>query len=131
MSRKNWTKRWLFDSTIEIPKVTKWRRKVEVNTCNNDEEIGDVRGDFATEACDLGSNTSPLKKPRTTLGDCLPSSSKKIELGKSFKSSNTASQMAIRSAEGIIRINSTQECVHNELVDCVGESIELSYFKPF
>lgn len=67
MSRKNWTKRWLFDSTIEIPKVTKWRRKVEVNTCNNDEEIGDVRGDFATEACDLGSNTSPLKKPRTTL----------------------------------------------------------------
>ena len=53
MSNRKWTKRWLYDSTIEGPKAANWRRRIEVNNLHNDEEIMDVRGNFVTEVIDL------------------------------------------------------------------------------
>lgn len=106
-SNPKWNKRWLFDSTVEVPKSTKWRRTIAFNNLNNDEEIVDVRGEFATEVIELGSNTSPFKKQKT-LGDCLPSrrnktcSSKECYPEKNFNSSSSALPTSIQTEEGVM-----------------------------
>ena len=69
-SNSNWSKCWLYDSTVEVPKATKWRRRLKINSPVNDVETVDVRGEFASEVIDLGNNTSPFEKQKV-LGDCL------------------------------------------------------------
>jgi len=134
MSNRKWTKRWLYDSTIEVPKATKWRRSIEVKNPHNDEEIVDVRGHFVTEVIDLGSNTSPFKKQRT-LGDCLPSTrhethpSKRCNLGEKFNSSNATLQTGIQTEHGVMssfvsrqqNAYSESTCLQDELDNCGGE----------
>lgn len=80
-SNAEWNKRWLYDSTVEVPKSRNWRRRIAFNNPNNDEEIVDVCGEFATEVIELGRNTSPFKKQKT-LGDCLPSRRNKTRPSK-------------------------------------------------
>lgn len=53
MSNRKRSKRWLYDSTIEVPKATKWRCRIKVNNPHNDKEIVDVHGHFVTEVIDL------------------------------------------------------------------------------
>lgn len=134
MSNRKWSKRWLYDSTVEVPKATKWRRRIEVNNPPNDEEMVDVRGHFVTEVIDLGSNTSPFKKQKT-LGDCLPSTrnethpSKRCNLGEKFNSSNDALQTGIQTEHGVMssfvsrqeNAYSESACLQDELADCGGD----------
>lgn len=132
MSNSKWNKRWLYDSTIEVPKATKWRRRIEVKKNHNDEEIVDVRGHFVTEVIDSGSNTSPFKKQKT-LGDCLHSTrnetypSKRCNLGEKFNSSNAALQTGIQTEHGVMssfvsrQQNDYSTCLQDELDDCGGE----------
>ena len=71
-----WKKRWLYDSKVEIPKTTKWRRSSEFTepAVDDDFRLRDARQDLSSETIgmitDLGNNISPLKK-RGILGDCL------------------------------------------------------------
>lgn len=71
-----WKKRWLYDSKVEIPKTTKWRRSGESASLANVDNsgLGDVGQDIPSETIhgiiDLGNNTSPFKK-RRILRDCL------------------------------------------------------------
>ena len=136
MSNRKWTKRWLYDSTIEVPKATKWRRRIKVNNTHNDEEIVDVRhGHVVTEVIDLENNTSPFKKQKT-LGDCLPSTRnkthplKRCNLAEKFNSSNAALQTGIQTEHGVMssfvswrQQNAYNEstCLQDELDDCGGE----------
>lgn len=135
MSNRKWTKRWLYDSTIEVPKATKWRRRIKVNNPYNDEEIVDVRGHFVTDVIDLENNTSPFKKQKT-LGDCLPSTRnkthplKRCNLAEKFNSSNAALQTGIQTEHGVMssfvswkqqNAYSESTCLQDELDDCGGE----------
>lgn len=134
MSNRKWTKRWMYDSNIEVPKATKWRRRIEVNNPHNDEESMDVRGHFVTEVIDLGSNTSPFKKQKT-LGDCLPNTRnethplKRCNLGEKFSSSNATLQTGIQTEHGVIssfvsrqeNAYSESTSLQDELDDCGGE----------
>ncbi|XP_068724371.1 uncharacterized protein [Montipora capricornis] len=72
MSSSDWKKRWLYDSKVEIPKTTKWRRRCEnINHgISDDIRLGDVWEDLSSETIELGNNTSPFKRQRL-LRDCL------------------------------------------------------------
>lgn len=72
MSTSKWKKRWLYDSKVEIPKTTKWRRSSEFiePAVDDDFRHRDVRQDLSSETIDLGNNISPFKKQRI-LEDCL------------------------------------------------------------
>ena len=76
MSTSKWKKRWLYDSKVEIPKTTKWRRSSEFTelVVDDDFRLRDARQDLSSETIgmitDLGNNISPSKK-RRILGDCL------------------------------------------------------------
>ena len=77
MSTPKWKKRWLYDSKVEIPKTTKWRRSSEViePAVDDNFRLRDARQDLVSSETiglitDLGNNISPLKK-RRILGDCL------------------------------------------------------------
>lgn len=82
MSNSKWKKRWLYDSDVEIPKTTKWRRNSEFiePVVDDDFRLRDVQQDLSSETIkvviDLGNNTSLLKKQKI-LGDCLSSTKKK------------------------------------------------------
>ena len=82
MSNSKWKKRWLYDSNIEIPKTTKWRRGSEFiePVADVDFRVRDMQQDLSSETIDmvidLGNNTSPLKKQKI-LGECLSSTQKK------------------------------------------------------
>ena len=49
MSISDWKKRWLYDSKVEIPKTTKWRRRFENinNGISDDIRLGDVWEDLS------------------------------------------------------------------------------------
>ena len=71
MSKTRWSKRWLYDPTVEVPRTTRWRRNIEFSDPTSDEEIDDIRGEFSSEVYqDLGKNTSPFKK-RKLVDECL------------------------------------------------------------
>lgn len=71
MPKSRWSKRWLYDPTVEVPRTTRWRRKIELSDPASDEEIDDIRGEFSSEVYeDLGKNTSPFKKQKL-LDECL------------------------------------------------------------
>ena len=92
MSNPKWSKRWLYDSTVEVPRTTKWRRSLEFNNRTAEEEIVDVRdGRFSSELIDLGNNTSPFKK-RKVLGDCLPDMKNTSHPSEKCSPGNTVSQ---------------------------------------
>ena len=82
MSNSKWKKRWLYDSNVEIPKTTKWRRnsKFIEPVVDDNFRVRDMREDLSSETIDmvidLGHNTSPLKKQKI-LGDCLSSTQEK------------------------------------------------------
>ena len=82
MSNSKWEKRWLYDSNVEIPKTTKWRRssKFIEPVVDDNFRVRDMREDLSSETIDmvvdLGHNTSPLKKQKI-LGDCLSSTQEK------------------------------------------------------
>ena len=71
MSISDWKKR-LYDSKVEIPKTTKWRRSCENinNGVSDDICLGDVWEDLSSDTIELGNNTSPLKRQRLLTG-CL------------------------------------------------------------
>ena len=53
MSNSKWSKRWLYDSAVEVPRTTKWRRSLEFNNRTVEEEVVDVRdGRFSSELFD-------------------------------------------------------------------------------
>lgn len=49
MPKSRWSKRWLYDPTVEVPRTTRWRRKIELSDPASDEEIDDIRGEFSSE----------------------------------------------------------------------------------
>ena len=120
-SNSNWSKRWLYDSTVEVPKATKWRRRLEINRPVNDVESENVRGEFASEVIDLGNNTSPFKKQKV-LGDCLQDGeskshrSKKYNPVKKYNLSSTALQTKTQTEDGEMSCE-----VQDRLGDCEGE----------
>lgn len=111
----------MYDSTVEVPKATKWRRRLEINSPVNDVETVDVRGEFASEVIDLGNNTSPFKKQKV-LGDCLQDGeikshrSKKHNPVKKYNLSSTASQTKTQTEGGEMSCE-----VQDRLGDCEGE----------
>lgn len=120
MSNRTWSKRWLYDSTVEVPKTTRWRRRIEFSNPALEEEIVDVRGEFSSEVIeDFRNNTSPLKKQKLS-DDCLQNEEKI----KSQSSSNDGLQT---SAGGHDTSSIMHEIGHeyfemgDELVDCEGE----------
>ena len=60
MSISDWKKRWLYDSKVEIPKTTKWRRRCEnINDSISDDIcLGDVWKDLSSDTTELVNNTS-------------------------------------------------------------------------
>ena len=120
-NNSNWSKCWLYDSTVEVPKATKWRGRLEINSPVNDVETVDVRGEFALEVIDLGNNTSPFKKQKV-LGDCLQDGeikshrSMKYNPVKKYNFSSTALQTKTRTEDGEISCE-----VQDRLDDCEGE----------
>ena len=72
MSISDWKKRWLYNSKVEIPKTTKWRRRCENinNSISDDIRLVDVWEDLSSDTIELGNNTSPFKRQRLLRG-CL------------------------------------------------------------
>ena len=71
MSKSRWSKLWLYDPTVKVPRTTRWRRNIEFSDSTSDEEIDGIRGEFSSEVYeDLGKNTSPFKK-RKLVDECL------------------------------------------------------------
>ena len=64
MSISDWKKRWLYDSKVEIPKTTKWRRRCENinNSISDNIRLGDAWEDLSSDTIELGKNTSPFKR---------------------------------------------------------------------
>lgn len=118
MSKSRWSKRWLYDPTVEVPRTTRWRRNIEFSDRTSDEEIDDIRGEFSSEVYeDLGKNTSPFKK-RKLVDECLEN-----ENNDGQSSYNDDSQ----TTDGGQLLNCAQEdrefCrVEEEAVNCGGES---------
>lgn len=118
MSKSRWSKRWLYDPTVEVPRTTRWRRNIEFSDRTSDEEIDDIRGEFSSEVYeDLGKNTSPFKK-RKLVDECLEN-----ENNDGQSSDNDDSQTTV----GGQLLNCSQEdrefCrVEEEAVNCEGES---------
>ena len=56
----DWKKRWLYDSKVEIPKATKWRRRCESinDSISDDICLGDVWKDLSSDTIELVNNTS-------------------------------------------------------------------------
>ena len=46
MSTPRWSRRWLYDSTVEVPKTTRWRRKIDSSNPAREDEVVDIRGEF-------------------------------------------------------------------------------------
>ena len=92
MSTPRWSRRWLYDSTVEVPKTTRWRRKIDSSSPTREDEVVDIRGEFSSEGfvdsslVDLGNNTSPFKKQKL-LDECLSN-----EMNKTQSSFNDGSQ---------------------------------------
>ena len=118
MSKTRWSKRWLYDPTVEVPRTTRWRRNIEFSDPTSDEEIDDIRGEFSSEVYeDLGKNTSPFKK-RKLVDECLEN-----ENNDDQSSYNDDSQTTV----GGQLLNCSQEdrefCrVEDEAVNSEGES---------
>ena len=118
MSKSRWSKRWLYDPTVEVPRTTRWRRNIELSDRTSDEEIDDIRGKFSSEVYeDLGKNTSPFKK-RKLVDECLEN-----ENNNGQSSYNDDSQTTV----GGQLLNCSQEdrefCrVEEEAVHCEGET---------
>ena len=121
MSKSKWSKRWLYDPTVEVPRTTRWRRNIEFSDRTSDEEIDDIRGEFSSEVYeDLGKNTSPFKK-RKLVDECLEN-----ENNDGQSSYNDDSQTTV----GGQLLNCSQEDreffrVEEEAINCEGESIKL------
>lgn len=75
MSSSKWSKRWLYDTRVEVSKTTRWRCR-QINFSNlafreNVTTTVDVRREFSSEVMeDLTKNTSPFKRQKL-VGDCL------------------------------------------------------------
>ena len=71
---------------MEVPKTTRWRRKIDSSSPALEDEVVDIRGEFSSEVfvdssvVDLGNNTSPFKKQKL-LDECL---SNEIKTQSSF-----------------------------------------------
>ena len=59
MSKSTWSKCWLYDSKVEVPRTTRWRRRINSSGPALEQEIdGVLCGEFASEVYeDLGKNT--------------------------------------------------------------------------
>lgn len=80
MSKSRWSKRWLYDPTVEVPRTTSWWRNIEFSDPASDEEIDDIRSEFSSEVYeDFGKNTSPFKK-RKLLDECLQNKNNDLNL---------------------------------------------------
>lgn len=122
MSNSKWSKRWLYDGTIKVPRTTKWRRRIEFSDRACEEEIDDVRGEFSSEVYeDLGNNTSPVKK-RRLLNDCLPNEKNESQKSCSDGSQTTAAGCDLSTSNCLQEIDDYGfENIEDEAVDCGGE----------
>ena len=111
----------MYDSAVEVPRTTKWRRSLEFNNRTVEEEVVDVRdGRFSSELFDLGNNTSPFKKQKV-IGDCLPDMKNKNHPSNNCcPGKNTVSHTKDSDA-------SSFNCM---LIDCEGE-LHFSTYVPY
>ena len=72
MASSKWTRRWLYDSEVKVPKTTRWRRKLEYGSPVTEDGNGDRanEGDISSIIGGLRNDTSPFKK-RKLIDDCL------------------------------------------------------------
>jgi len=72
MSNSKWSKRWLYDSTVGVPKTTRWRRRLNFNNPPLEENVtvDNVHSEFTSEVIKDLDHTSPFKR-RKLLGSCL------------------------------------------------------------
>ena len=72
MSNSKWSKRWLYDTTVGVPKTTRWRRRINFTNLPLEENVtvDNVRGEFTSEVIEDLNHTSPFKRQKL-LGDCL------------------------------------------------------------
>jgi len=99
MSTPRWSRRWLYDSTVEVPKTTRWRRKIDSSSPAREDEVVDIRGEFSSEVfvdsslVDLENNTSPFKKQKL-LDECLSNEMNKTQSSFNDGSQTTAGMVA-------------------------------------
>ena len=138
MSTSKWKKRWLYDSKVEIPKTTKWRRSSEFiePVFDDDFHLRDARQDLSSETIDtiidLGNNISPFKKQRIFKGDCLSRtqtktlsssaclSKKKVNYAELFDLMQTANVKADECVDSFDYASNDRAEMH-ELLHCEGE----------
>ena len=78
MSLLSWSKQWMFDNDIEIPKTTKWRRSIcrkngEFEFVNTSTAVDNIKDDgHRNVSLDIysDSNTSPLKRQKISQAEC-------------------------------------------------------------
>ena len=131
MSTSKWNKRWLYDSKVEIPKTTKWRRNNEFTN----PAVGDARQDFSSKTIDgvidLGNNTSPFKKQRI-LGDCLANTqTKTLSSSMCVYENNNSMELDSQTAVNTSDLDDASKQTENmqDLLDCKGEDIFNYSFK--
>ena len=64
MASSKWTRRWLYDSEVKVPKITRWRRKLEYGSVVTEDGNGDRanEGDISLIIGSLRNDTSPVLK---------------------------------------------------------------------
>ncbi|KAK2562534.1 hypothetical protein P5673_014210 [Acropora cervicornis] len=72
MASSKWTRRWLYDSEVKVPKTTRWRRKLEYGGPVTEDGNGDRtnEGDISLIIGGLRNDTSPFKKQKL-IDNCL------------------------------------------------------------
>ena len=72
MLNSKWSKRWLYDTTVEVPKTTRWRRRIIFNNLPLEENVtvDNVRSEFTSEVIEDLKPHSPFKRQKL-LCDCL------------------------------------------------------------
>ena len=132
MSKSMWRKRWLYDSKVEVPRTTRWRRRTDFSgPVVEHENDGVLRGEFASEVYeDWGKNTSPVKKQRL-LNDCLSVEENEIQTSNNKESQTTVVTSDVRSDRGcdvalphpnhLLQEIVEFENMEDEAVDCRGK----------
>ena len=119
MSKSRWSKRWLYDPKVQVPRTTRWRRNIEFSDPTSDEEIDDIRGEFSSEVYeDLGKNTSPFKK-RKLVDECLENENNDGQSSYNDDSHTTVGGQLLNCSQQ----DRDEFClVEVEAVNCEGES---------
>lgn len=121
MSKSRWSKCWLYDPTVEVPRTTRWWCNIEFSDPASDEEIDDIRSEFSSEVYeDLGKNTSPFKK-RKLLDECLQN---KNSDGQSFYNNDSPTTVGgqLLNCSQVDREFAEFGRVEDKTVNCEGES---------